>query len=84
MANTLKFDVSAAGAIFYNLCLSCLPSEILDDLHAFAERIPALNHEKVTLNRQGSYSINLYGQTFSFKNVQLAPPSLMIGTNYAR
>ena len=62
-----------------------LPAGIIDDFKDFLEstgvrRMDVEEHD----GHFGDYTINRDGQLIDFKNVEMAPPSGVMGINYSR
>ena len=86
MLSELAQDTAAVFALFWNLCRSWLPEEIISDIDNFvtADGLPGMDPGPITPAPEGAYSITIEDTTFDFHNVQLAPPMGMMASNYAR
>lgn len=85
---------SSAFALFWNLCRSSLPEEVMEDFDNFFEDccLPRMhpcngaagdpiNHSQCMA---GDYSIQIGDNKFVFKNAERAPPAGVCGQNYSR
>ena len=82
----LNEDTCAAFALFWNLCRSWLPDEIINDIDAstLSLGLPPMA-PTVQDSHDGGYHITLPdGLTVSFSDVRLAPPMGLTANNYAR
>lgn len=84
-----EFDAKQCSsfAFFWNLLRHRLPLKILEDFDKWMAdaMLPRMTPEwKELSEKKGSYSINLPDRSFTFNNVQLAPPAGVMAHNYAR
>lgn len=86
MISELARDTAAVFALFWNLCRSWLPAEIISDIDKFiaAHSLPAMDPAATTPAQEGSYKVTIGDTDFDFHNVRLAPPMGMMASNYAR
>lgn len=86
--NIDEFDAKQCSsfAFFWNLLRHRLPLEVLGNFDKWMAdaMLPRMTPEWKELSEKGSYSINLPGRSFTFNNVQLAPPAGVMAHNYAR
>ncbi|KAH9834910.1 uncharacterized protein C8Q71DRAFT_710792, partial [Rhodofomes roseus] len=84
-----EMAVSSSFAIFYNLACAQLPAELLDDLHSYLEtngfpRMDANGAIGTSEDGRGEYYVQRGEDTIVFCHEKLAPPSGVMGVNYAR
>lgn len=86
MLSELARDTAAVFALFWNLCRSWLPEEIIRDIDNFVAThgLPGMDPGAIAPAPEGAYSITIEDATFAFHDVQLAPPMGMMASNYAR
>ena len=82
-------DISAAFALFWNLCRFWLPSTIIADVDNFMQEsniypMAANSAEKPYGNLNGKYIITVDDTEFEFTDACLAPPAGVVSQNYAR
>jgi len=82
----LNEDTCAAFALFWNLCRSWVPPEVIQDIDTFTLGLglPPMA-PKAQDSHSGDYHITLSnGMAISFSDVRLAPPMGLTANNYAR
>ncbi len=86
MISALARDTAAAFALFWNLCRSWLPDEIIRDIDDFvaAHGLPSMDPTAITPTQDGAYTIAIGDTNFDFHDVRLAPPMGVMASNYAR
>lgn len=91
----MNYRASSAFALLWNLCLDALPGEVLADFDEFFEKlnIARMNASEGAAKdfagseapaASGAYSIQIGDFEFTFKDVEMAPPSGVVGQNYSR
>jgi hypothetical protein len=82
----LARDTAAAFALFWNLCQSWLPSEIIQDINNFIakEELPPMDPAGPTPAQDGAYRVMIEDTSFDFSDVRLTPPMGVMASNYAR
>jgi hypothetical protein len=85
----MNFESSSAFAMFWNLCRSNLPSEILDDLVAFCDnlgiyKMDPKEQDGHSASGGGMYRLTIQGLPITFHDVPMAPPTGVMASNYAR
>ncbi len=94
-ASEMHYRCSAAFALFWNLCKSVVPDEIIKDFVTYLRElgIGRMDGDGVMAcddEGKGSYKVEIETgpdkerRVFEFKNVDLAPPTGVSGENYAR
>lgn len=86
MISALARDTAAAFAVFWNLCRSWLPDEIICDIDKFvaAHGPPSMDPTATAPAQDGAYTITIGDAAFDFHDVRLAPPMGVMASNYAR
>ena len=94
-AHDMNYRASSAFALLWNLCLDILPDEVIGDFDDFFEK---LNIARMSASEgaakefagseeppvSGAYTIRIGDFEFTFQDAELAPPSGVVGQNYAR
>lgn len=79
----MNYRISSAFAIFWNLCRSWLPEQIIKDFDDFMVKSGILAMGSVN-GTNGDYTAQVGDGTHIFNDVQLAPPQGVMAVNYAR
>lgn len=83
-------DCSASFALFWNMALSILPPQPLEDYKKFLAELglPRMDaHGKMPYDREsgkGDYTIRVGKWDYTFRSEELAPPTGVISENYSR
>lgn len=91
----MNYRASSAFALLWNLCLDILPDEVLGYFEDFFEE---LNIARMSASEgaakefagseeastSGVYTIRIGDFEFTFQDAELAPPSGVVGQNYAK
>ncbi len=82
--NTANREASSLFALAWQMMQSILPPEIVADFNNFVEAkgVPRMDGNGQLEN--GTYEVLIDGSTFTFCNVELAPPGGVICQNYSR
>ena len=82
----MNYRTSSAFALFWNLCRSWLPQEIIADIDEFMSStgISAMDGNRRLSSIDGDYEATVGGLTYKFSNVRLAPPQGVMAANYSR
>lgn len=87
LRSDMNRDISAAFALFWNLCRFWLPDTIIADFDKFMQdtNIYPMNGDPLALGKlEGKYTITFDETEFEFTDARLAPPAGNVSTNYAR
>ncbi len=91
----MHYRCSASFALFWNLCKSVVPNEIINDFLEYLQelgigRMDGNGAMSCDAEGKGSYKVEIEAgpnkkqEVFEFNNVDLAPPTGVSGENYAR
>ncbi len=77
-------DASSLFAFVWQMMRKKLPEDIIADFDNFMQEggMPRMGGNGTAV--KGSYNVDIAGNDFTFHNVELAPPSGVIGQNYSR
>ncbi|KAF8315567.1 hypothetical protein F5887DRAFT_1072859 [Amanita rubescens] len=86
VSREINANVSAAFALFWNLCRFWLPDPVIDDIDNFMETtgIYPMDGNSRTGKLDGKYTIVAGDLEFEFTDARLAPPAGVVSQNYAR
>lgn len=78
-------NISAAFALFWNLCRFWLPPVVINDIDKFMEdtKIYPMDGSARTGKLSGKYEVIVDGVEFEFTDARLAPPAGVVAQNYA-
>ncbi|KAF8837794.1 hypothetical protein BDN67DRAFT_908634 [Paxillus ammoniavirescens] len=85
----LDFETSSICALFWNMCKTHLPDEVLDDFDDFLQSKQMVrmggDPTACSIGSTGEYALGVGPEgSVSFKNVELAPPTGVFAHNYCR
>lgn len=82
----LDYESASVFAMFWNMCRTKLPTEIIDDFDNFFQKTkaPRMNTSKELMEEEGKYTINDTQRSHTFHGVKMAPPCGFFGVNYSR
>ena len=77
-------NISAAFALFWNLCRFWLPPVVINDIDKFMEdtKIYPMDGSACTGKLSGKYEVIVDGVEFEFTDARLAPPAGVVAQNY--
>lgn len=80
------FRTSCLFAVFWNICRSRLPPEVMDDIVNFNEqhKLPRMDAGSGAPVQTGRVALDLGAHPIVFHDIELAPACGMLGANYAR
>lgn len=84
------YNASCAFAMFWNLCRTILPDNIISDIEEFMKTAgPDMRmdgHGRMPINDDGTgeFTLSIGGEHWKFCKAHLAPPAGVMASNYAR
>jgi hypothetical protein len=83
---TINYRSSSAFALLWNMAKNRVPDEVIDDITDFCDRtgIYRMDANMRLPSAEGVYGVDIGDHAIQFHGVELAPPTGVMATNYAR
>ena len=82
----LAYKSSSAFALFWNILRNQLPEEVIEDFDAWLQRTQMIRMDAIGSQDSvwGPYTVKCGDNPFIFHDVEMPPPSGVVGVNYTR